>query len=200
MAVSWSRSGGAADGAPVYTKARSGVLSTDMNDVAPALAQRAVAGDREAFAAIIECRWAALVRLARSVLGDLEAEDAVQDGLIAAWGKLGSLRDPSRCSAWLSRIVVRTCLKRLRRRRFLLPLASAPERTERSNPTGRLEVERILAALAPRQRAVMHLTAVEGMSDREIGDVLRISAGSVRAHRRRARDRLERILAKESRP
>ena len=49
---------------------------------------------------------------------------------------------------------------------------------------------RLLAALAPRQRAVMHLTVIEGMSDGEIGRSLGITPGSVRAHRRRARQRL----------
>ena len=45
----------------------------------------AVATDRrELFAGLVEAHWDRLVRLARSVVGDLEAEDAAQEGLIAA--------------------------------------------------------------------------------------------------------------------
>jgi DNA-directed RNA polymerase specialized sigma24 family protein len=40
----------------------------------------------------------------------------------------------------------------------------------------------------------MHLTAIEGMTDSEIGDALAISAASVRSHRRRAREVMARIL------
>ena len=60
------------------------------------------------------------------------------------------------------------------------------------------EVERILKMLAPRQRAVMHLTVVEGMSDSEIGSVMGIDAASVRSHRRRAKERLRPVLAEAS--
>lgn len=165
-----------------------------MNDVAPELALRARAGEREAFTEIIEGRWTALVRLARSMVGDLEAEDAVQDGLVAAWRRIASLRDPARCGPWLGRIVVRQCLRRLRFRRFWHPLEAAPEPEASCDPTPGIDAARCLGLLAPRQRAVMHLTVVEGMSDREIGEIMGISAGSVRAHRRRARVRLDRML------
>ena len=38
----------------------------------------------------------------------------------------------------------------------------------------RIDVGRLLAKLAPRQRAVLHLTVVEGLTDHEIGEVLGI--------------------------
>ena len=57
-----------------------------------------------------------------------------------------------------------------------------------------IAVWQVLSRLALRaQRAVLHLTVVEGMSDREIADALGIAAASVRAHRRRARARVERL-------
>lgn len=157
--------------------------------------------DPEAFAAAVEREWDRLVRLARSVVGEAEAEDAVQDGLIAAWRKLGSLRDPAGFSAWLTRIVLRQCLRRVRWsfwRRFL-PLDAVPEPQAEARPDEGIEVERLLRRLAPRQRAVLHLTAAEGMSDSEIAAVLGIAAGSVRAHRRRARQQIDRWMQGEGR-
>ena len=41
-------------------------------------------GGREAFGLLVERSWDRLVRLAPSVLGDLEAEDAAQEGLVVA--------------------------------------------------------------------------------------------------------------------
>lgn len=158
------------------------------------LVRRALRGDRGAFSDLVVSHWTPLVRLARSVVGDADAEDAVQDGLVAAWRRLSSLREPSAFSSWLSRVILRACLKRVRRRRPWLPLADAPEPEAVTDPGGAVDVERMLAALAPRQRAVMHLTVVEGMSDSEIARILEITAAGVRSHRRRARESLGHLL------
>lgn len=158
----------------------------------------AAGGDRRAFADLVEAHWERLVRFARSVVGDADAEDAVQDALVAAWDRLASLRDPAAFPAWITRVVSRTCLKRLRRDRLrhALPLVAAADVAEprAADPASGVDVARLLAALAPRQRAVMHLTVIEGMSDGEIGRCLGIAPGSVRAHRRRARNRLHEMF------
>jgi len=151
---------------------------------------RAAAGDRSAFGLLVEGEWDRLVRLARSVVGDADAEDAVQDALLRAWRALPGLRQPESFRAWIARVVLRRCFRCNRRRPALLPLAAAGEPPVRPGVEAGLDVERLLGALAPRQRAVLHLTVVEGLSDREIGDLLGITAGSVRAHRRRARTAL----------
>jgi RNA polymerase sigma-70 factor (ECF subfamily) len=161
----------------------------------PELVRRASQGDQAAFGKLAEDHWARLVRLARSVVGEAEAEDAVQDGLIRAWHKLPQLVDPAAFGAWLSRLVVRICLKRARSSsaRFVaLEELPEPRAIPRPNPGAGIDVVRLLASLPPRQRAVMYLTVVEGMADSEIGPMLGIAPGSVRAHRRRARERIER--------
>lgn len=162
----------------------------------PEVVARAAAGDAVAFSLLVESHWDRLVRFARSVLGDADAEDAVQDGLVVAWKQLSSLREPAAFRPWVTRVVARTCLARTRRERRYRwrPLAEAPDVAHPSDGAeAGIDVARALAALAPRQRAVIHLTAVEGMSDGEIGRLLGITAGSVRAHRRRARNRLSNL-------
>ena len=154
----------------------------------------AAAGSREAFGALVEANWSRLVRLARSIVGDADAEDVVQDGLVAAWTRLARLSEPSKFGAWLSRIVFRRCLRASRRQRGLVALEAAPEPAVASDPAVALGVWQVLSRLAPRQRAVLHLTVVEGMTDAEIAPVLGITAASVRAHRRRARESVARIM------
>ena len=78
-------------------------MSTVDND--SALVRRAMEGDRDAFSDLAAAHWRRLLALARSIVADLEAEDVVQDALIKAWKKLGSLREPKAFSAWLTRIV-----------------------------------------------------------------------------------------------
>ena len=165
-----------------------------MNAGTGELVRAARRGDREAFGLLVERSWNGLVRLARSVVGDAEAEDAVQDALVVAWGRLASLSDPERFDAWVSRIVFRRCLRLARRRRVRVALEALPEPAHRGDPATGLAVWELLARLAPRQRAVLHLTVVEGMTDAEIAPLLAIAPASVRAHRRRARESIARML------
>jgi RNA polymerase sigma-70 factor (ECF subfamily) len=154
------------------------------------LVQRAVDGDREAFSDLAAAPWRRLLALARSIVADLEAEDVVQDGLIKAWKKLGSLREPRAFSAWLTRIVANAAIARARRRRFFEPIDGVAVAAVEGPVDARIDVGRLLHGLAPRQRAVLHLTTIEGFSDREIGEALGITSSSVRVHRLRARRRL----------
>jgi RNA polymerase sigma-70 factor (ECF subfamily) len=170
---------------------------------------RAAAGDADAFGELVEELWAPLVGLARAVLaGDPEAEDVVQEALVVAWRRLPALRDPARFPAWVRRIVVRRCLGHLRRRRLQpIPLelsAGEDRRAQRPAATNfasaseaAIDVSRLLAALPPRQRAVLYLTAVEGRTDREIAAMLGILPPTVRVHRLRAARRLRSWLESE---
>jgi RNA polymerase sigma-70 factor (ECF subfamily) len=158
-------------------------------------------GDQAAFGRLIEARWTRLARLARSIVGDLDAEDVTQDACVSCWRHLSQLADPDKFDSWLMRIVYRAAVHRARWQRVraavLLEPArmSAPGRephtTAGSAPDSDLLVWQVLSHLPARQRAVLHLTVVEGMSDSEIADALDIRAGSVRAHRRRARQQVE---------
>jgi len=158
------------------------------------LVEAARRGEREAYGALVERHWCRLVRLARSVVGDLEAEDVVQDSLVVAWRRLPQLADADHFGAWTARIVFRRCLRRAGFLRRFLAFDSVPERSHAPDPADGIAVWEVLSRLAPRQRAVLHLTVVEGMTDAEIAVRLGITAGSVRAHRRRARERVAVIV------
>ena len=164
-------------------------------------------GDQQAFGRLIEARWPRLVRLARSVVGDIDADDVAQDACVACWRKLAQLADPTRFDSWLMRIVFTRALRRARWQRLRKLLvwdpASAGFRGGRAAgvpPAAEsdLFVAEILTRLPPRQRAVLHLTIVEGMTDSEIAGTLGIHAGSVRAHRRRARKRIAALTANDT--
>lgn len=166
------------------------IMEPAIRDATAELAARARSGDRDAFGALVERHWAPLVRLARSVVGDRDAEDVVQDALVVAWRRLPALRQPAAFGAWVERTVLRRCLRRAGGWLRLVSLDAAPEPAAGDGGTD-LQVKSLLARLAPRQRAVMHLTVIEGRSDAEIGELMGIAAASVRSHRRRAKQRLE---------
>lgn len=157
-------------------------------------------GDGEAFGQLAARHWARLVRLARSVTGESAAEDAVQEGMVAAWRRIHTLENPEAFPAWLTRIVFRQSLRHSKRRRSTVfgfgdepPEPAAPD----GDPDERIWAAQLLAALPPRQRAVLHLTVVEGRTDSEISVQLGIRPASVRAHRRRAREKLGRMIGSE---
>ncbi len=63
-------------------------------------------GDRAAFERIVERYQRLLCSLAYSALGDVRAsEDAAQEAFVAAWTKLGELREPAKLRPWLCAIL-----------------------------------------------------------------------------------------------
>jgi RNA polymerase sigma-70 factor (ECF subfamily) len=156
-------------------------------------------GDGEAFGHLAAQHWARLVRLARSVAGESAAEDAVQEGLVAAWRKIHTLQSLESFPAWLTRIVFRRSLRYTGREKWTISLDDSTSEavSSRGDPDAGIWAAQLLASLPPRQRAVLHLTVVEGRTDREISAQLGIHPASVRAHRRRARKKLGRIVGEE---
>jgi RNA polymerase sigma-70 factor (ECF subfamily) len=79
------------------------------------LAQRARAGDREAFGALVELHHRAARRVAMAALpARADADEAVQEAYVTAWRSLDRLEDPSAFRAWLLRITWRKALDRRR--------------------------------------------------------------------------------------
>jgi len=140
--------------------------------------------------------------LARYLLRDEhDAQDAVQDAVLRALRYFEGYRDGD-ARAWLLAIVRNCCLTWLRKdraRRSAVPLveqaaaeaigprpadALAIERSDRA------ALERIVAALPTEFREVIVLREVEGLSYREISDVVGAPIGTVMSRLARARKRL----------
>jgi RNA polymerase sigma-70 factor (ECF subfamily) len=168
------------------------------NEVAD-LVIRARSGEHQAFGTLVERSWSELVTLARGILAaDADAEDIVQEALVHAWTRLWMLRRPERFGAWMRRIVARRCLSHARRSR---PLRRSGELAEvpasGATPDAGLDTARLLSTLAPRQRAVLYLTWMEGCTDREAGRILGLRAATVRVHRHRGLKRLQHMVEEQ---
>jgi RNA polymerase sigma-70 factor (ECF subfamily) len=141
-----------------------------------------------------------------------EADSATQDVFLKAYKALqtdgDSIGEPSK---WLTRIAVNTCLDRLRSRRWqfwrrrpepqsedlILSLAA----TNEPNAEDRIfaaEIHRRLALamnrLSGRQRAVFTLKHYEDRTIEEIGEILGLDTGTVKAHMARAVSKLREDL------
>ncbi|KAF0186670.1 MAG: RNA polymerase sigma factor [Hyphomonadaceae bacterium] len=82
------------------------------------LVQKARAGDREAFGAIMRRGSQRLFRVARSIMkDDAEAEDVVQEAYVRAFANLDAFRGDASIFTWLTRITINEANGRLRKRR-----------------------------------------------------------------------------------
>lgn len=162
------------------------------------LARKAARGDSDAFGQLIERYGLAARRAARAILrDDDDADDAVQEGMLAAWRAIDRY-DPARpFRPWLMRIVVNAALDSRRRSRVRQaePIVDSLEsgglspdrRAEAALLRTRLQAG--LAGLPERQRIALVLFDAEGWGHAEIATTLGVPEGTVRSyvfHARRA--------------
>ena len=87
-------------------------------------------GNTPAFGRLVQRYWKMVFALALSRIKDrTEAEDIAQDSFLKAYARLGSLRNPSRFSGWLSKITLQQCTNVVRkdiRRRAVLGSQATP--------------------------------------------------------------------------
>src|ERR1700729_2069427 len=82
------------------------------------LISRAMRGDASAFESLYSRHKRALFQTALRVLGNVEdAEDALQEGMLAAYRNLRRFEGRSQFSTWLTRIVINAALMRRRSQR-----------------------------------------------------------------------------------
>ena len=178
------------------------------------LLRRSAAGDAAAFARLVARHEAALYRFAtRTCGGGPEAEDALQDGLLAAWRGAGTFRGEASPRTWLFQVVVHACRRRHRRRagepgehreleaaRGLAAPESGPERRAAARQAG-AAIDAALAEMEPEAREVLLLRDVDGLSGEEAAAALGIGLAAMKSRLHRARLELkERVEARLGHP
>ncbi|HEX5614140.1 MAG TPA: sigma-70 family RNA polymerase sigma factor [Acidimicrobiia bacterium] len=135
-------------------------------------------------------------RVARRILGDSSAaEDIAAEALSRAyahWTRISAL--PYR-DAWVLRVATNLALNATRRRTAVFDApASGP--TDDQTAT-RLALVAALRALPARQREVIVLRHLAGLSEPEVAERLGLSLGTVKTHLRRAKEKLRVELTPE---
>ena len=162
-----------------------------------------------------------LYRRAYRILGNTaDAEDAVQDALLAAYTHLNQFRGQSQISTWLTAIVLNCARLQLRRRRRHVHVSldesaeelqpvSVSERLadHRPNPEDECRASELKARLTPLHsqlsptlRRTFQLRDVDGLSIRETARILGVPTGTVKARSARARKRLKELMRRTLSP
>ena len=173
-------------------------------------------GDGDAFTALVERHQDRLVGLCARWLGDREeARDAAQEVFLKVYRHAAKAEPRGQFFTWLYRIAINHCLNHLRRRRiarfFSLqglgagrqsggagrddvafdPADGGPDaETELLARERWRETRKRLEQLPENQRVVVMLARFEGLSGREIAEVLGITEGAVESRLVRAMRRL----------
>jgi RNA polymerase sigma-70 factor (ECF subfamily) len=156
-----------------------------------------------------------LYRRAYRHLGNAaDAEDAVQDALLAAYKHLDQFRAQAQMSTWLTAIVTNCARMQMRRRPRHIHVSldqrfgeeqeySVSERLADDGPSpedhcrhsemrGRLM--RFVEQLSPSLRKTFQLRALDGLTTSEAARILGVPDGTVKARLTRARAKLRRLI------
>jgi RNA polymerase sigma-70 factor (ECF subfamily) len=183
-------------------------MGNDMSDLQ--LVERARGGDAVAFRALVERHQRKAFAVALGLLRHREdAMDVCQDAFLRAHRGLASFDGNAQFFTWLYRIIYNLCIDQLRRRRFeQVSIDDADARGELEAPTTseddpvrrvnreelRARLDAALQELSPAHRAVLVLREVQGLSYKEIADVVGCQIGTVMSRLFHARKNLEKAL------
>ncbi len=168
-------------------------------------------GDEESLSVLFKRYLNSALILCRGLVGESEAEDAVQEACVKVWRNLKKFDQQKKFKTWFLTIAKNTCLDYLRKKRptvfsdfenddgentFIDSLADdaplAPETTD-----ALLSAEKIrgaLDALSSKNRVVLEMHYYDELTLQEIADVMSESVNTVKSRYRRALTTLKETL------
>lgn len=184
------------------------------------LIDRILAGDEEAVRTVVKLHGGSMLRAARAMVSDqATAQDAVQEAWVSALRALPRFERRSSLRRWLVAIVINQAKTLLRKQGRTIPMSGLAEDDgdDGQLPVGsfrpdgmwagtqtwsrlaleavegrelRDDLENAIASLPERQRAVLTLRDVEGLSTEEVCNALGLSEVNQRVLLHRARTRV----------
>jgi RNA polymerase sigma-70 factor (ECF subfamily) len=149
------------------------------------------AGDSRAATSLVSRHADALARFAVSSGERDEIEELVQDTFVRAFGSLDAFRGESSLRTWLFTIERRLMLDRRRserRQRAMVSIEPSDATTEYDALDGLLaeeaesRVRKAVTSLSPTQREVFLLRVEQGLSYKEIAELVETTEGAARVH------------------
>lgn len=172
-----------------------------------ALAQRACAGDMEAFESLVRQYRNEVYALCFYFTRRREdAWDLAQEVFIKAWRALRGFRGDASFKTWLMRIAANHCKDYLKKRRLdtasyddAIQTEQAATRQTPADAAHAKELGRAIDAavrqLPPKHQLAFMLREYQGLSYQEMADVMQCNIGTVMSRLHHARRRLQQLLA-----
>jgi RNA polymerase sigma-70 factor, ECF subfamily len=164
---------------------------------------RVQTGDHDAFSELYLQHKNRVFAICMRMVRDFAlAEDLAQEAFLQVHRRIASFRGDSAFSTWLHRLTVNTVLMHLRKRALAVVsldhlMEDVPEeRAGRSfgardlmqaGVVDRLDIDRILATMAPGYRSIFLLHDIEGFDHAEIASLLKCTRGNTKSQLHKAR-------------
>ena len=172
------------------------------------LIHKILAGDEEAFGALVRKHQKSVHALAWRKLGDFHlAEEITQDAFLRVYKSLSTLKNPNQFAGWLYVIVDRLCINWIQRNRYVMqsledtPMDEIEEASYTHHVSEQLDMEtteqrhkivkRLLERLPESERTVVTLHYLGEMKVKDISKFLGVSANTIKSRLSRARKRLQ---------
>lgn len=181
-------------------------------DPMTALVARAQQGDGAAFQDLVTLWQRRVLGTISRILGRPDdAEDVAQEVFVRLYFSLDKLREPAQFQPWLYRLITNASIDYLRRHRRVRirvsdlsdqqlyaadtarALLSAAEETQRQNM--RDYADHVLSSVPVKDRMLLMLKEVEGLSVKELCGIYAVSEESIKVRLFRARKRIQKSLA-----
>ena len=168
---------------------------------------RARRGDADAFEQLVEAYRNQVFRLALRMCGnEADADEVAQEAFLSAWKGLPNFRGESRFSTWLYQLTTHAAIDLMRREKRQAAaedidgITAADDRPSPQQQAERAETRRevrsALMQLPEEYRQVLLLRFMQELSYEEIGQALKLPAGTVKSRLNRAKAQLKDILSR----
>jgi len=203
-----------AEVAGVRPRGRATQIVIEHTHVDRQLVDAVIAGDHEAFRALVDRESQSVIAICHRIMGDpVEAQDVAQDAFLQAYRALGTFRGDGPFGAWLRRIAIRAAAARLSARREVIrldaealdPRAAVLESGDDPEATA-MDVEQraivldAVETLPAAQRDVILLRFYGDLSLHEIAEVTSHPVGTVKSRLHRGMAALREQLEPRSTP
>jgi len=133
-----------------------------------------------------------LYHVSKSILThEQDCEDAVQEAILKAYNKLGTLKKEQYFKTWLVRILINECYSLKRKEYSQVPYEEYFESAKANDKENYNELYSAIQNLPERIRITIVLYYVEGYSVKEIKQILQIPTGTVKSRLAKGRNLLK---------
>ncbi|MGQ9783451.1 MAG: sigma-70 family RNA polymerase sigma factor [Armatimonadota bacterium] len=180
-----------------------------------AVVQQVLEGETDAFSELVQRYQDRIYSVALNYVSNPEdAMDIAQETFVKAYSNLNKFDSASAFYTWLYRIAVNTAIDFLRKRKVrpadslddekFTEIGFEPESRDRTIDPEEMAAQReqarilrkAISGLSNKLRTVLILHDVEGLSQEEVAQILRIPVGTVKSRVSRARAELRKVLRK----
>lgn len=145
------------------------------------LSKLAVAGDDEAFLAILQLHKETLLRTALAFLKNEHAAiEALQEVTYRAYKKIHTVKEPAFLKTWLTKIMINYCQDQIKKNQRYISNERLKEPTALDN-YALLEIQDILSHLSKEEQQLIYLKYFQDLKIKEIATLEKVPEGTIKS-------------------